>query len=122
MKIRHATDGADSEEAEHQLYEAIVAIRTVEEAKKFFEDLCTPTERQAMTDRWHVVEPIKQGIPYRTIYDETGVSVTTIGRVARFLSTGSGGYNLIYERIKRKSHANKRKTHHSASEKGAIER
>lgn len=115
--MRHAHSGADTEESEHQLYEAIAAIRTADEAKKFFEDLCTPTERQAMADRWFVVEPVKQGIPYRSIYEETGVSVTTIGRVARCLSLGSGGYNLIYERIKRKSHVNKRKTHHSDTEK-----
>ncbi|MGE3319435.1 MAG: YerC/YecD family TrpR-related protein [Candidatus Berkiella sp.] len=88
---------------EHQLFEAIAAIRDVDEAKKFFEDLCTPAERQSMADRWRVVGPIKQGIPYRTIYEETGVSVTTIGRVARCLTQGEGGYNLIHERVKRKS-------------------
>ncbi|MBS0290521.1 MAG: hypothetical protein JSS07_10880 [Proteobacteria bacterium] len=117
MKIRHAL-GAKNEESEHQLYEAILALKSIEEVKQFFEDLCTPTERQAMADRWLVVEPIKAGIPYRTIYEETGVSVTTIGRVARCLSLGAGGYNLVYERIKRKNHASKRKTHHSYSEKG----
>jgi TrpR-related protein YerC/YecD len=116
MKMRQSHSGADTEESEHQLYEARAAIRNVEEAKQFFEDLCTPTERQAMADRWYVVEPVKQGIPYRTIYEETGVSVTTIGRVARCLSLGAGGYNLIYDRVKRKSHA-KRKTSYSPTEK-----
>ncbi len=102
MKTRHISDGSENQIAENQLYEAIAAIRDVEEAKKFFEDLCTPTERQSMADRWRVVLPIKQGIPYRTIYEQTGVSVTTIGRVARCLTQGTGGYNLIFERIKRK--------------------
>jgi len=104
MKNRHsATESEHIEIAEHQLYEAILAIRDVDEAKKFFEDLCTPTERQSMADRWRVVLPIKEGTPYRTIYEETGVSVTTIGRVARCLTHGTGGYNAIHERLKRKS-------------------
>jgi len=92
---------------EHQLFEAIAAIRDVDEAKQFFEDLCTPAERQSMADRWRVVGPIKQGIPYRTIYEQTGVSVTTIGRVARCLMEGEGGYNLIFERINRKVQSKK---------------
>ncbi len=120
MKTRH--DDSESIEAEHRLYEAIVSLKSVEEAKQFFEDLCTPTERQAMSDRWRVVEPVKQEIPYRTIYEQTGVSVTTIGRVARCLSLGTGGYNLVYERLKRKTHADKRKTYDSNSEKGPPER
>ena len=119
MKAKHAHDEAETEESEHRLYEAIVQLKNSDEAKKFFEDLCTPTERQAMADRWLVVEPVKEGTPYRTIYEETGVSVTTIGRVARCLSHGTGGYNLIYDRIKRKGNVSKRKANHSHTEKGA---
>lgn len=96
-----------NETVEHQLFEAIAAIRDVDEAKKFFEDLCTPAELQSMADRWRVVGPIKQGIPYRAIYEQTGVSVTTIGRVARCLTHGEGGYNLIHERVKRKTQTKK---------------
>ena len=45
-----------------------------------------------MTDRWRVVPLIAQGVPYREIHDRTAVSVTTIGRVARTLDRGAGGY------------------------------
>ncbi|MGD9591256.1 MAG: YerC/YecD family TrpR-related protein [Candidatus Berkiella sp.] len=107
MKPKHSDD-AHHEESQTALYEAILALKNVEEAKQFFEDLCTPSERQALADRWLVVEPIKQGIPYRTIYEETGVSVTTVGRVARCLSFGTGGYQLIFERLKRKNQTTKR--------------
>ncbi|MBN9288825.1 MAG: hypothetical protein BGO43_13955 [Gammaproteobacteria bacterium 39-13] len=107
MKVRH-TGNESTEESEHQLYEAIASLRSVEEAKKFFEDLCTPTERQAMADRWRVVEPIKAGEAYRAIHEKTGVSVTTIGRVARCLTLGTGGYNLIYERLRRRNNASER--------------
>lgn len=90
-------------QAESELYEAIVALKTPEEAKQFFEDLCTPAERQAMADRWRVIEAIDQGVPYRTISAQTGVSVTTIGRVARCLEMGTGGYRLIFDRVKKLS-------------------
>ena len=45
-----------------------------------------------MTDRWRVVPLLQQGMPYREIHDLTQVSVTTIGRVARTLERGAGGY------------------------------
>ena len=63
-----------------------------EEFRAFFRDLCTPAEIQAMADRWAVVDYLNRGLPYREIHRLTGVSVTTIGRVARFLAAGNGGY------------------------------
>ncbi len=115
MKARLSAIGKN-EDSDHGLYAAIGAITTPEEAKRFFEDLCTPTEIQAMVDRWRVVAFIKAGIPYRQIYDETGVSVTTIGRVARCLMLGEGGYNLIYQRLEKK-HENVNKVKNSHSKK-----
>jgi len=58
----------------------------------FLHDLCTPAELEAMADRWQVVPLLHQGVPYRKIHQLTGVSVTTISRVARTLEHGSGGY------------------------------
>lgn len=110
MKLHRANPGKDSEEPEHKLYKAIATIKTPEEARMFFQDLCTPAEIQAMADRWIVVDLIKTGKPYRQIYGETGVSVTTVGRVARCIMLGQGGYNLIYERLEKNSHEKYSKT------------
>jgi TrpR-related protein YerC/YecD len=85
--------------AEKKLFAAVAALRTAEECKAFFKDLCTPAEIQAMADRWAVVEFLQKGLPYREIHKLTGVSVTTIGRVARFVVTGNGGYQLASQRI-----------------------
>ena len=84
--------------AEEALCEAIISLETVEECLSFFKDLCTPAELQALVDRWQVVEYLEKGLPYRKIHDLTGVSVTTIGRVARFLSDGYGGYRTAIRR------------------------
>jgi uncharacterized protein YerC len=45
-----------------------------------------------------VVELLQKKLPYRRIHDLTGVSVTTIGRVARFLTDGFGGYQAALDR------------------------
>ena len=52
-----------------------------------------------MADRWAVVGHLKRGLPYREIHERTGVSVTTVGRVARCLVDGTGGYELACQRM-----------------------
>ena len=84
--------------AEGALFEAINSLETPEECQNFFKDLCTPAELQALVDRWQVVQYLQQDLPYRKIHDLTGVSVTTIGRVARFVTDGFGGYQTAIER------------------------
>jgi TrpR-related protein YerC/YecD len=88
--------------AERNLFAAVAALRSGDEVRAFFRDLCTPAEIQAMADRWAVVEHVKQGLPYREIHRLTGVSVTTIGRVARYVAHGNGGYTLVADRLARK--------------------
>jgi TrpR-related protein YerC/YecD len=81
------------------LFEAVALIQSPSEAKDFLQDLCTPAELTAMSDRLRVIAPILDKTPYRQIHQQTGVSVTTIGRVARYLTHGSGGYQRIWQRL-----------------------
>jgi TrpR-related protein YerC/YecD len=85
--------------AERSLLQAILTLRTLDECRDFFRDLCTPAELQALADRWSVVMLLRQNLPYREIHRLTGVSVTTIGRVARYLDHGNGGYALALRRL-----------------------
>ena len=89
---------------ERSLYAAVLKLASVDECRSFFRDLCTPAELQAMADRWAVVELLQRGLPYREIHRQTGVSVTTIGRVARFLTAGSGGYRTVMQRLAEERH------------------
>lgn len=91
--------------AEDALFRALVSLESVDECRAFLRDLCTPAELQALVDRWQVVELLEQGLPYRKIHDLTGVSVTTIGRVARFLTDGFGGYETAIRRTARSTKA-----------------
>lgn len=83
---------------EEALFRAIVSLQDTGECGNFLRDLCTPAELQALVDRWQVVQLLQEGLPYRRIHDLTGVSVTTIGRVARFLTDGFGGYQVALDR------------------------
>lgn len=74
-------------------------MRTPLEMKALLDDLCTPAELEAIADRWRVVPLLLEETPYRVIHDRTGVSVTTIGRIARCLSFGAGGYRLAAGRV-----------------------
>jgi TrpR-related protein YerC/YecD len=85
--------------AERNLCVALAALETPEEVRAFLRDLCTPAEIQAMADRWAAVEPLERGMSYREIHKLTGVSLTTIGRVARFLKSGNGGYLTAARRL-----------------------
>jgi TrpR-related protein YerC/YecD len=89
---------------ERGLYQAILTLKSVDECRAFFRDLCTPAELEAMADRWAVVEWLERGTPYREIHKATGVSVTTIGRVARYVSDGNGGYDLALRRMESQRH------------------
>jgi TrpR-related protein YerC/YecD len=101
MKPKREDSTSHQAVAEDALCEALISLETVAECRNFLRDLCTPAELQALVDRWQVVELLEQGLTYRKIHDLTGVSVTTIGRVARFLTDGFGGYRTAIDRVAR---------------------
>jgi TrpR-related protein YerC/YecD len=112
MKPNRNESEIQRKRAEDALFRAIQSLQTTAECRNFFKDLCTPAELQALTDRWQVVELLLEGMPYRQIHDRTGVSVTTVGRVARFLSDGFGGYRTAIERTVRNHYKQKSGTRH----------
>jgi len=82
-----------------EMYKAILTLETVEECMKFFDDLCTVTELQAMEQRYQVAVLLDKGLIYNDILEETGASSATISRVNRSLQYGAGGYAVAFERL-----------------------
>lgn len=83
---------AERRERNTALYETILKLRDLEECRRFFEDLCTPTELQAMEQRFDVAVYLQQGLVYLDILEKTGASSATISRVRRsMLENGAGG-------------------------------
>lgn len=93
----------DAESDLDRLATAFAAMARADDVRAFLEDLCTPAELEAMCDRWKVVPLLVDGRPYREIHERTLVSVTTIGRVARTLERGAGGYDAALRRLRRSS-------------------
>ncbi len=83
-------------------------MKNVDEMDAFLNDLCTPAELEVLVDRWRVVPYLLDGVSYREIHERTAVSITTIGRVARYLNQGSGGYLAAAARASRSRAAAKR--------------
>ena len=81
------------------MYEAKFTLKTVDECKRFFDDLCTVTELQAMEQRYQVAVYLSQGMIYNDILERTGASSATISRVNRSLQYGSDGYAVAFERL-----------------------
>jgi TrpR-related protein YerC/YecD len=65
---------------------ALLTPRDPAEMGRLLVDLCTPAEIRTLAERWHVARLLDgTGLSYREIHDATGVSTTTVVRVARFL-------------------------------------
>ncbi|MBI3291171.1 helix-turn-helix domain-containing protein [Candidatus Falkowbacteria bacterium] len=82
------------------LYKAILSLKTVEECERFFRDLLTIEEISEFSKRWQVARLLNQHKPYREVAKKTGLSTTTVTRVAHWLYNGEDGYKLALKRIK----------------------
>ena len=81
------------------LFEGILKLHTVEECYRFFTDICTIKELQAMTQRLQVAKQLREGRNYNEVCRDTGVSSATICRVNKCLNYGDGGYRMVLERL-----------------------
>jgi TrpR-related protein YerC/YecD len=85
-----------------ELFNAVLALRTKDEAAAFFRDLCTLRELTELSHRWAVVRLLDQGRPYRQIAEATSASTATITRINQWLLHGAGGYRLVLDRLGRR--------------------
>lgn len=97
MKRRTLEPSQSRRQAETGLCKALLSLQGTEPMRAFLRDLCTPAELEALTDRWSVVPLLLEGRTYREIHERTAVSITTIGRVARCINDGAGGYRAAAE-------------------------
>jgi TrpR-related protein YerC/YecD len=99
---------AGSDDADHEwqtdeikdLLRAVLSLKTLDEAERFFRDLCTLSELEAMAHRWQVAKLLDRGLPYQEVAKEAHASTTTVTRVAHWLRHGEGGYRLAIDRRK----------------------
>ncbi len=93
---KQAEEGADMAEMRtadvDNLLSVLAALDDEDTIFALLEDLFTPREIKETSQRLAVARLLAQGKPYSAIERETGASATTIARVSKCLTYGSGGY------------------------------
>lgn len=79
------------------LMNAIIQLHDLEDAYRFFEDLCTIPEIRSISQRLEVADLLRKKETYQRIAEETGASSATISRVNRALNYGADGYNRVLD-------------------------
>lgn len=80
-------------------FEAILLLENKEECYRFFEDICTIKEIQAIAQRLEVAKLLRANKTYNEIEAETGASTATISRINRSLNYGADGYNIVLRKL-----------------------
>ena len=86
-------------EAVDSLFDAVLSLKSREECYTFFEDVCTINELLSLSQRFEVAKMLRDQKTYLEIAEKTGASTATISRVNRCVTYGSGGYELILDRL-----------------------
>lgn len=88
-----------------RLFDALLTLKDREELYRFFDDVATVGEIQAMAQRLRVAEMLDNGERYADIAEQTGASTATISRVNKCLLYGADGYKTALARLSGKERA-----------------
>ena len=83
-----------------QLFQGILSLKSVEECYTFFSDLFTVQELTAFAQRFKVAGLLLDGNTYEMVRKQVPGSSSTITRINTELRYGSGGYQLVLNRLK----------------------
>ena len=81
-----------------ELFNAVLKLKSKEDCRKFFEDVCTIKELQDISQRLEVATLLTEGNNYQEVSRQTGASTATISRVNKCLNYGSGGYKIVLDK------------------------
>jgi len=88
-----------SKKKTENLYKAILMVKTMVEAKRFFRDLLTEQEIAEFGNRWQAAQMLNRGSIYPKIQQATGLSTRTIARISKWLNKGANGYKLVLAKM-----------------------
>ncbi len=74
----------------NELYELIVSVKSTEDCRDLFGDLCTNKETEQMAQRLRAAKLLLDGKTYNQVIDETDISSATLSRVSRCVQYGNG--------------------------------
>ena len=79
-------------------FEAVLKLKSKEDCRKFFEDVCTIKQLQDVSQRLEVAKLLSEKKNYQEISKLTGASTATISRVNKCLLYGKEGYQVVLEK------------------------
>lgn len=83
-----------------ELFEEILKLESIEECEKFFDDLCTINELEAMLQRIKAAKMLLEDKTFQEVEKETKISSATLARVSKCIKYGDGGYKSIIAKKK----------------------
>lgn len=81
------------------LFQAILSLTDEEDCYRFFEDICTIKELQAIAQRLQVAKLLREKRTYNEIEEKTKASTATISRINKCLIYGADGYQRVLKRM-----------------------
>ena len=78
------------EEKIEALYRLILQLKTPEDCRKLFDDLCTIKEIEKMAERVYAAKLLMEGKTYNQVISQADISSATLSRVSRCVQYGDG--------------------------------
>lgn len=84
-----------TEEMIRELYGLIASLKTEEDCRILFDDLCTNKEIEQMAQRLRAARLLLAGNTYHQVIEATDISSATLSRVSRCVQYGKGYSTLL---------------------------
>ena len=68
-------------EAVDHLFQAVLALKSIDECYSFFEDVCTVNELLSLSQRYEVAKMLREKKTYLEIAEQTGASTATFAEL-----------------------------------------
>ncbi|MBU2542334.1 trp operon repressor [Patescibacteria group bacterium] len=81
-----------------KLARTLALIKSNVDMQSFLRDLCTLEELEELSNRWEAAELLNKSVPYREVASKTGMSTTTVTRIAYWIKHGEGGYKKMFKK------------------------
>jgi TrpR-related protein YerC/YecD len=82
-----------------EFLETILSLDNTKDLQNFMRDVATIRELTEMSARWGAAQMLNDGQSYRKISQSTGLSTTTVTRIAYWIENGEGGYKTVLKKI-----------------------
>lgn len=87
-----------TEEMIEELYDCIISLKSKEDCRFLFDDLCTYKEVEQMAQRLCAAKLLMEGKTYQQVIGLTDISSATLSRVSRCVQRGKGYRAVLKEK------------------------